>query len=135
MMAGPTFEEQNQPVLQSIEYAIVGVWRAQPALVDAEVESALEALIARYSAEATGREPRAVSLDASRRAVFDAVLPVCEWVRGRASAGGGESVGVEIASAGVLVDCLKRIRKSLQRWTKQMGRQGYLTFVSRYVPA
>ena len=29
--------------------------------------------------------------------------------------------------------CLKRIRKSIARWTKVGGRQGYLTFVSQYV--
>ena len=29
--------------------------------------------------------------------------------------------------------CLKRIRKSVQRWNKEGGRQGYLTFVGRFV--
>jgi hypothetical protein len=131
-MAELPFEERYEPVLQRIEHAIVSVYRANPALVDAEVDSALEALVARYSAEATGREPRPVSLDVNRRAVFDAVVPVCELLRGRSES--GEMVPGPLAPD-VLVACLKRIRKSMQRWTKQLGRQGYLGFVSRFIPA
>jgi hypothetical protein len=33
----------------------------------------------------------------------------------------------------VIVLCLKRIRKSIDRWNKEHGRQGYLKFVSQYV--
>ena len=33
----------------------------------------------------------------------------------------------------VIVACLKRIRESIQRWNKEGGRQGYLTFVQRFV--
>jgi hypothetical protein len=36
-------------------------------------------------------------------------------------------------TADEIVACLKRIRKSVQRWTKEGGRRGYLTFVEGYV--
>jgi hypothetical protein len=32
-----------------------------------------------------------------------------------------------------LVACLKRVRKSINLWTRKGGRQGYLTFVSKFI--
>ncbi len=33
-----------------------------------------------------------------------------------------------------LVECLREIQKSVPRWSQQGGRQGYLDFVSQYLP-
>ena len=40
---------------------------------------------------------------------------------------------VESISLDEIVACLKRVRKSINRWTRTGGRQGYLTFVSQFV--
>ncbi len=32
-----------------------------------------------------------------------------------------------------IIACLKRVKKSVQRWNKHGGRQGYLNFVQQYV--
>ena len=32
-----------------------------------------------------------------------------------------------------IIACLKRVRKSIHLWTREGGRQGYLTFVSRFI--
>jgi hypothetical protein len=32
-----------------------------------------------------------------------------------------------------LLDCLKRIKKSVQFWTKEGGRQGYLEYISNFM--
>jgi len=32
-----------------------------------------------------------------------------------------------------LLDCLKRIKKSVQFWTKEGGRQGYLVYISNFM--
>ena len=32
-----------------------------------------------------------------------------------------------------VIACLKRIRKSVQKWNRQAGRRGYLQFVAKYV--
>ena len=37
-------------------------------------------------------------------------------------------------TAAELVLCLKRIRKSINFWNKQGGRQGYLEYVLEYLP-
>jgi hypothetical protein len=127
-MAEP-FEQRYEDVLQNIEATIVGIYRTDPALVDYEVDGGLEALIARYTAELQGRPPRAAPSDANRRRVFEAVLDVCERRLGR-----GPKLGAGLNTAEEIIACLKRVRKSAQGWTKRGGRQGYLTFVSRFVP-
>lgn len=128
------FEEEYADVLQNIEFAIVGVYRRTPELIDYEVDAALSGLIARYRAEGDGREPRPVRLDERSQEVYDAVEAMCEWRLGRRSL---EAEGAAGAPPPKTIDeigaCLKRIRKSVRLWTKQGGRQGYLNFVGRYI--
>jgi hypothetical protein len=126
---GEPFEERYEDVLQNIEAAIVGIYRTDPALVDYEVDSGLGSVIAHYTAELQGRPPPAAPSDANRRRVFEAVLAACEWRLGR-----GPDAGAELNTTDEIIACLKRVRKSAQRWTKRGGRQGYLTFVSRFLP-
>jgi len=33
-----------------------------------------------------------------------------------------------------MVDCLKRIRRSIQMWRKEGGRRGYFDFVGGFLP-
>jgi hypothetical protein len=40
----------------------------------------------------------------------------------------------EPTTAQEMVDCLKRIRKSIKKWTKWGGRKGYLTYVDEFFP-
>ncbi len=40
---------------------------------------------------------------------------------------------METVSLEVIVACLKRIRKSIQKWNKRGGRQGYLTYVHQFL--
>lgn len=123
-MAGG-FEEEYGDVLKNIEFAIVGVYRRAPELIDYEVDAALSALIARYRAEADGREPRSPQLDERNQEVYDAVETMCEWRLGRghldAEGDAGAPPPKTLDETGA---CLKRIRKSVGRWTKQGGRQG-----------
>lgn len=128
-----SFEDRYMDVLQNIESAIVTIYRADPALVDYEVDGGLESLISSYTAEMQGRPPRGAPADANRRRVFEAVRQVCEWRLGRAELAGFGAVG-QLNTVDEIVACLKRVRKSAQRWTKRAGRQGYLSFVSQYVP-
>lgn len=127
------FEERYQDVLQNIEFSIVQVHRIHPELLDYDVDAALEALISRYGAEARGRSPREHSLPGLRGEVYDAVLSICEWRIGRAALDDEPATEDERKTAEELAACLKRIRNSVQRWTKERGRQGYLTFVARFV--
>ncbi len=63
---------------------------------------------------------------------------MCEWRLGRQKLAVGErDKAQEVAPTPITVEeivaCLKRLRLSLKRWTKQGGRQGYLNFLSDYI--
>lgn len=125
-------EETHQDVLQNIEAAIVSVQRGHPEMLDYDVDGALEALIALYTAEQRGRTAREPALHGLRHEVFGAVRGVCEWRLGRDP--GDHDPASDGIGAEVIVACLKRVRTSVQRWTREGGRQGYLTFIRRFVP-
>jgi hypothetical protein len=131
------FEEQYQDVLQNIEFAIVSVYRRQPTLVDFEVDSALEALARQYQAETQNRERSLPLFTPLTREVYDDVRAVCEWRLGRQdlSAQDGRTLGVgpEPKTLDEIIACLKRIRLSVKRWTKQGGRQGYVQFIDQFI--
>lgn len=126
----PNVVETHQDVLQNIEAAIVSVHRAHPEMLDYDVDAALEALVARYTAEQRGRTAREPVLQGTRNEVYGAVRGMCEWRLGRDRS---SEAGVAEGSVDVIVACLKRIRTSVERHTREGGRQGYLTFIRRYV--
>lgn len=130
-------EDDYLDVLQNIEFAIVSVYRKRPELVDYDVDVVLAALVKRYQAEQRQREKPALRLTELRQEVYDAVEAMCEWRLGRTAFTEPKS-GQSISNPSPLkVDeilaCLKRIRTSVRRWTKQGGRQGYLMFIDEFV--
>lgn len=130
-------EEEYRDVLQNIEFAIVSVHQRLPMLVDFDVEAALNALIAHYQARAIGREARTARLNERAQQVYEMMEAMCEWRMGNDALVSEDmrKRGPKLASVSVdvIIACLKRIRKSVQRWNKEGGRQGYLTFVERFV--
>jgi hypothetical protein len=45
----------------------------------------------------------------------------------------GEEVIVGDKTVEEILECLKRIQTSVKKWNKHYGRQGYLTFVEKYI--
>ena len=131
------FEDQYLDVLQNIESAIVSVYRQQAELVDYEVEQALNGLLLEYQAQQQHRLAHPPALTGLTQYVYERVKQMCEWRLGRAAlwADGQESEipAPEPISVDEMVACLKRIRKSVQKWNKRGGRRGYLEFVEQYV--
>lgn len=129
------FVEEYLDVLQNLETAIVTVYRRRPGLLDYDVDAALETLAKRYAGEAGGRTPPDAPADEARREVHDALMSVCEWRLGRGEGPPGPGMpGPDPITADEAAACLKRLRKSLKRWNREGGRQGYLRFVARYLP-
>ena len=62
---------------------------------------------------------------------------MCEWRLGRVKPTGLQArllgMGVKPISLEDMVACLKRIRRSIERWNKEGGRRGYYEFVKEYV--
>jgi len=114
-------EDEHLDVLQNIEFAIVSVYREKSDLLDLAVMRALDALIDVYRAEARGHTPKAVSLPEPERIIFERARAVCKTLHG------------DDTTADVILACMRKIRKSVEKWDKRGGQQGYLRFVSQYV--
>ena len=132
------FEERYQDVLQNIEFGVTQVYRNHPEMTDCEALAAIEALLRTYRAEAKGRQVAPPSLDPLAGEVYDFVESMCEWRLGREmpfSKKRGELMDLPVGSITLdeIMACLKRVRKSINRWNRRGGRQGYLTFVSQFV--
>ena len=131
------FEEEYQDVLQNIEFAIVSTYHQHAELLDYDVETALSALIRAYQAEQSGRPVNPPALNELRQELFEAVKSMCEWRLGRTELmRDDEPAGLpspEPITINEIIACLKRIRKSVQKWSKRGGRQGYLTFVEQFI--
>ena len=131
------FEEEYQDVLQNIEFAIVNVYHRQAKLVDYDVETVLTALIRLYQAEQTRRQFDPPSLNELRQELYEMVKSMCDWRLGRTElTRQGDKGGVPNPppiTIEEIIACLKRIRKSVQKWNKRGGQQGYLKFVEQFI--
>ncbi len=127
-------EDEYLDVLQNLEWAIVSEFRHDRSILDLDARAAAHALVRHYESESESRGAAGAPLSDRARRIYQAVLPICEWRLGRAPAPDKSSSELDPTLTAVeLVLCLKRIRKSIDFWTKEGGRQGYLNFVSEYV--
>jgi hypothetical protein len=126
---------KNLDVLQNIEFGIIQVYRADRSLLDMDAKDAIDAIVRHYRAGEEGRTPPARRLGALAERVFVSVQQVCEARLGRAPLPGeGAEAGIEAIPVSELVHALREIQKSIPFWTQRGGRQGYLEFVSPYLP-
>ena len=127
------FTDQYTEVLYSMEGQIAGEYRERPELTDYEVGVALDALIKDYHGEAVGHAHKAPQ-NPSAKPVYDRVGVICEVFLGRAQSDKGKILPDEATlDAEEIVACLKRIRKSVDYWTRESGRQGYLIYIKNFV--
>ncbi len=132
------FEERYEDVLQNIEFGVVQVYGEHPEMTDWQALRAIEALIRAYQAETRGRQTAPPSLDTLAQEVYDSVEAMFEWRLGRETLfqdeeGEPVELTVEPITLDEIIACLKRVRKSINRWNRRGGRQGYLTFVSQFI--
>jgi len=127
-------EDEHPDVLQNIEFAVATVYRQNREMTDYSVTRVYEALIKRYTAEAAGREVTEPKLDKLEMELLAFARDMCEWRLGRASLDGKSDLETEASiDLHTMIRCLRRLLKSVERWNKQGGRQGYLQFMSQYV--
>jgi len=131
-----SFEDKYLDVLQNIEMAIVGVYRNNHQLLDYDVDRILELLWTEYRNEVSGKKMVMPALNENAQMVYDRVRQVCEWRLGRSNdikTEGWFQARPEPISVDEIMDCLKRIRKSVKLWNKEGGRQGYLYFIDNNI--
>ncbi|MCQ3947424.1 MAG: hypothetical protein DPW21_12125 [Anaerolineae bacterium] len=130
-------EEEYLDVLQNIEWAILSVYRENPQLFDYDVDKALNALWMGYRSEQIGKAKPPPAFNELQDLLYERVRAICEWRLGRnpvqKEGEDGEVVDLspEPLTHDVILACIKRIRKSVEFWTKEGGRQGYLYFIDR----
>jgi hypothetical protein len=132
----PSFEDEYMDVLQNIEMAIVSVYRENHGLLDYDVDKVLNILWTEYRNEKQGRSRPAPRLGENAQLVYDRVKEMCEWRLGHSAEiriRGAVQVKPEPLSVDEIMDCLKRIRKSVDLWNKQGGRRGYLYFIDNNI--
>jgi hypothetical protein len=118
--------QEHEDDLKDIESGVIDIWRTHPEMTDYTVMRAYEAATAYYNALAREQMPKSVKLTGLDATVFEAVKESCERRLGR-------TVEKPITLED-LVACLRRLRKSVDFWTKEGGRQGYLEFVEKFLP-
>jgi len=133
-----SFEDQYLDVLQNIEFAIVRVYREQPDLTDYDVDNALNALIRAYRFEQQNQAISPPNLNPLAKKVYESVKLMCEWHLGREklfeSTVHGEIPSPPPKTMDEIIACLRRVRKSVERWNKRSGTRGYLQYVSQFIP-
>ena len=124
------FEYDHLDLLQNIEMVIVEAHRTNPAVTDFDVTDALDALTRQYSAELAARQPSVIPLDPRAQLVYQYVRQICEWRMGRTP----DREMDPPDSLAEIVSALRRIMKSIGRWSGRGGKLGYLNFVKDYLP-
>ena len=132
-----SFEKQYAFALQSLEFAVVQVYRQNNELVDEQVDTALEWVYKTYRAEDRGRtlpDPlEGVPLETAEH-----LQATSEVLLGRAAVVGPDGEMIQSNREPMTLDevakCLKRLRKSVRLWTKTGGRTGYLAYVDQFFP-
>ena len=128
-------EEQYMDVLQNIEFAVTARFRENPELADYSVQRVYEALIGLYSDEITKRTPRQQNLSEAEWLLFKTVKDFCEWRLGRENSIPSDRNIEDLQSTVSLpemITCLKRLVRSLQKWNRLHGRQGYLKYICQF---
>jgi hypothetical protein len=127
-------EEEYQDVLQNIEFAVANIYRSHPDMTDYAVLRVYEALVQCYAAEAAGRTPKPVTGDELEALLFRNVKYICEWRLGRDTLTSDEEQAPhrEPIDVPTLLLCLKRLVRSVDKWTRHGGRQGYLRFMTQF---
>jgi hypothetical protein len=126
-------EPKNIDILQNLEFAVVEVYRKHREMSDHVAARAYEAAFERYRAEARGHQPKPSALTGLDLEVFDALVGMCEFRLGRTTMNSVEDEAIPPIPVDEIVDCLRELRKSVERHTRIEGRQGYLTFVSSFL--
>lgn len=135
--------DENLDLLQNIESCVVAALDVHPGMDDSDVMGAFDVLIRNFHDIERGRGPKPNSLSGAAESVFVGVWGIC-LLRMQPQPGladlDGAAFGADPFPESALVPpatisrCLKKIRKSMDRWHGVGGRRGYLEFIRRYFP-
>lgn len=137
------FFDKYGDVMQNIEFAVMQVYASHPELLDFQVDKVLNGLIRGYTAQQRGRAEPKLKLNPLEQDLYNQVKTMCTWRLGQVTkedAGIAHQIQSEKGdnpppkTVDEIIACLKRIRRSVDFWTKDRGRRGYLDYVKNYFP-
>ena len=128
------WSDENLDVLQNLESSVAQVWRAHPEMTDYAAMRAYEAAFKLYRDQSRGHTAKPPALTGLDAAAFEAVTAMCEFRLGRRAGPSGELGAVPPVPLEKLVRCLRELARSVERHTLMGGRQGYLTFIDKFLP-
>jgi hypothetical protein len=126
--------DEDLPVLQNLEFSVAQVWRAHPEMSDYAALRAYEAAFKLYRDQMRGHIPKPPTLKGLDAAAFEAVTEMCEIRLGRKADPDEKMAALPPVPLEKLVGYLRELARSVERHTFISGRQGYLTFIDKYVP-
>ncbi len=135
--------DENLDVLQNIEFCVVAALKEYPDMDDSDAMNAFDALIKDFRDIERGRTPKTHSLSGAVESVFLRVRGICLLrIQPQPALDGIQSdrSDVDLIPDSALLPpatisrCLKKIRKSMERWHGVGGRRGYLDFIVRFFP-
>jgi hypothetical protein len=130
-----SIEQERMDVMQNLEFAVAVVYQRNSTMTDYAVVRTYEALLQAYSAEVDGRPAKPFVAEGAEAELFQRVRQMCEWRLGRATISTifDEAPDCEPLDVPTLIRCLKRLVRSVNKWTKHGGRQGYLNFMAKFI--
>jgi hypothetical protein len=123
--------DENLDVLQNLEFSVVEIWRANREMSDYTALHAYESCFQFYRDELRGHPPKPHTLTGLETTTFEAVKAMCEFRLGRGPMAGADKLPA--VPLETITNSLRKLAKSVARHTKQGGRQGYLTFIDRFL--
>ena len=133
--------DKHLTLLHDIESPIIDLYRNYPNLKDNQVRKVLGELIKKYRALATQRkvlEP--VYSSEIEQVLYKNIATNLERKRSSTGVPASEKPkslfgrkNKEASADEIFLACLRRVEKSVDRWNKRGGEQGYLNFVQGYV--
>ena len=124
-------KDDQLDALQQIEFLVVDSYRTQPELNDFAVQQCYDTLLNLYGAEQRGTQPHTKQLSDLQQELFERLQDTIELRLGRAETS-PENPPPPITLA-ELISCLRKLQKSVPKWTKKGGSRGYLNFVSQFL--
>ena len=129
-------EDEYLDVFHNIEAVVLKTYQENLELSDYDVDKAYAALSTTYRNEMSGKSPMKPGGNLSIL-VYEQIAVICNWHLGRSpmldKKEGKQFFTPDPLTTETIILCLKRLRKSVETWTKQGGRQGYLNYISHFL--
>ena len=106
------FGAEHPEILQEIEAVVAKCYGSNPDLLDEEVLRVYEAAGDFYMSQRIGRVPRNWNPNSLEQALFEDLKVICDR---------------QSTDADTLSLCLKQLCRSVEKWTRRSGPQGYVS--------